>query len=147
MLVCRLWFFSPLLFINRLMADPKLAPHLYKQRHRTYNDDQSFWGSPAFQHLNSALGGRLTQTDSPFKTLVFGIGIDGVQLLNWGSRTATVVGLKCEDLPPSLAFKNSATFPVMIIEGKQEPHVMNHALQLVIDFFKKHRGAKACFCG
>lgn len=139
-LQCRLWFFSPELFLRRLFGNPDLSQHLFWQRHRSVNDDQTYWGSPAFKLLDQDVDGALTQPRN-FKTILLGIGADGVQLLNWGTRTATLIGLRCEDLPGHLRAKKVATFPVIIIEGKSEPHVLTHALRLVVSWFRTYSGA------
>lgn len=61
-------------------------------------------------------------------TLMLSLGGDGVQLLNLGSRTATVIGLKCEDLRRDLVQKAFAVVLIMVIEGRQEPSILKHAL-------------------
>jgi hypothetical protein len=99
-------------------------------------DRATFWGSDAFKQLDTDCAHALSSKGT--KSVVLSIGGDGVQLLNWGSRTATVVGLKCEDLPPHLALKGKAVRPLLVMEGPQEPSVLNHALQPAADFFVKH---------
>jgi hypothetical protein len=86
--------------------------------------------------LDADCAGALTNSD--ILTVLLTLGGDGVQLVNWGSRTATVIGLKCEDLPPDLVQKGLAVKPLLVIEGPQEPSVLNHALQAAADFFTEH---------
>lgn len=126
----------------RMFADPVLAPHLLDPKHRTVSDDQTFWGSPEFRELDEHLGNVLTRQEGQdgIMHVLVSLGMDGVQLLNWGSRTATVAGIKVEDLPAHLSQTKAAVFPVMVIEGVQEPHNIQPALQLIVDFFHDHRG-------
>jgi hypothetical protein len=103
---------------------------------RSTADRSTFWGSDAFKQLDADCAHALSKDGT--NSVVLTIGGDGVQLLNWGSRTATVVGLKCEGLPPHLALKGMAVRPLLVMEGPQEPSVLNHALQPAADFFVKH---------
>lgn len=106
------------------------------QAHRTTDDKETFWGSPAFQELNAACGGVLT--NNTIRSIIISIGGDGVQLLNWGSRTGTVLAIKCEDLPPHLAHTGLAVAPLIVIEGPHEPSILNHVLKGTVDFLLEH---------
>jgi hypothetical protein len=86
--------------------------------------------------LDADCAGALS--NSAILTILLTLGGDGVQLVNWGSRTATVIGVKCEDLPPDLVQKGLAVKQLLVIEGPQELSVLNHALQAVADFLKQH---------
>lgn len=70
--------------------------------------------------------------------MLVSLGGDGVQLLNWGSRTATVIALKCEDLPPHLIQTGRAVSPLIVIEGPSEPSTLNHVLQNTAAFLEQH---------
>jgi hypothetical protein len=103
----------------------------------------------AFQLLDADCAGALTREEVP--TVLLSLGGDGVQLLNWGSWTATVVGIKCEDLPPELVQKGMAVEPLLVIEGHQEPSVLNHALKGAAQFLLSHApsttgGGAFCSC-
>ena len=58
-----------------------------------------------------------------------------MDLLNWGKRTATVIGLKLEDLPPHLVQTGEAVAPLIVIEGPNEPANMQYVNDLVVEFF------------
>jgi hypothetical protein len=122
--------------IRPFFGHPKLAPHLINQLHRTTDDPQTFCGSPAFKQLDQDLDGALANSD--ILTVLVSLGMDGVQILNWGSRTLTVIGIKCEDLPPHLVQSNLAICPTIVIEGKHEPHMLGDVLKLLVKFFLKH---------
>ena len=107
-----------------MFANPTLAPHLVNQAHRTVNDPESFWGSPAFKELNESVGGALTDSPAGTVCIIMSAGIDGVQLLTFGKRTATVLGSKVEDLPPALVQTALAVLPSLIVEGRHEPKDM-----------------------
>jgi hypothetical protein len=132
----RFWSFGIDQCVRRLLADPATAPHILSKRARTTSDAASFYGSEAFQLLDADCAGALTREEVP--TVLLSLGGDGVQLLNWGSRTATVVGIKCEDLPPELVQKGMAVKPLLVIEGHQEPSVLNHALKGAAQFLLSH---------
>lgn len=131
-----MWYLGPEAAIRKFLSDPVIREHLENQEHRTTEDEESFWGSKAFQELNAACGGVLTQ--KAIKSIIISIGGDGVQLLNWGSRTATVIAIKCEDLPPHLVQTGHAVAPLLIIEGPHEPQNLNPVLGQTVDFLLKH---------
>jgi hypothetical protein len=133
---CRFWYFGVDQCLRRLLADPVTGPHILSKTARTPDDPSTFHGSEAFRLLDADCAGALTRRD--IHTVLLSIGGDGVQLLNWGCRTATVIGMKCEDLPPELVQKGVAIKPLMVIEGPQEPSVLNHALQGAASFFVEH---------
>jgi hypothetical protein len=118
------------------MADPLTARSILARSARSTPDVGSFFNSEAYKTLDADCAGALS--NSAILTILLTLGGDGVQLVNWGSRTATVIGVKCEDLPPDLVQKGLAVKPLLVIEGPQEPSVLNHALQAVADFFKQH---------
>jgi hypothetical protein len=136
MLAHRYWYFGVEQCIDRLMADPATGKHILLRSARSTPDTGSYFNSPAYKMLNEDCAGALSQSN--ICTVLLTLGGDGVQLVNWGSRTATVVGLKCEDMPPELAQKGQAVKPLLVIEGPQEPSVLNHALQAVAKFFHQH---------
>jgi hypothetical protein len=103
---------------------------------RTTADQATFWGSDAYRQLDADCGHSLSKDG--VHSIILTIGGDGVQLLNWGSRTATVVGIKCEDLPSHLVQKGKAVKPLLVMEGPQEPSILNHAMVGVAEFFVKH---------
>jgi hypothetical protein len=132
----RFWYFGVEQCLDRLMADPVTAKHILARSARTTTDVGSFFLSKAYRLLDGDCAGALS--NSNVITVLLTLGGDGVQLVNWGSRTATVIGLKCEDLPPDLVQRGQAVKPLLVIEGPQEPSVLNHALQPVAEFLHQH---------
>jgi hypothetical protein len=122
--------------LQRLLADPVTGSHILSRSAQTTDDPSTFHGSEAFKQLDADCAGALTRED--IHSVLLSIGGDGVQLLNWGCRTATVIGLKCEGLPPALVQKGIAIKPLVVIEGPQEPSVLNHVLQGAASFFLEH---------
>jgi hypothetical protein len=82
---------------TRRLASPVTGPHIVGKTARVTTDPASYFASDAFRQLDADCAGALTRED--VHTVLLSLGGDGVQLLNWGSRTATVAGIKCEDLP------------------------------------------------
>jgi hypothetical protein len=134
--ICRMWCFGVGEALQRLVANPEVLHHLKARTARTDKELGTFFNSPQYRQLNWDTGGALDNHE--LITVLLSIGGDGVQLLNWGNRTATVIGLKCEDLPPNLVQKGLAVMPLIVVEGVQEPAVLNHVLEPVADFFVKH---------
>jgi hypothetical protein len=121
---------------QKFLGNPVIRNNARSRAHRTIEDQPNFWGSPQFWQLDANCAGALTCPG--INTLLLSVGGDGVQLLNWGSRTATVFAAKCEDLPGHLVQKGLAATPLMVVEGVQEPSILNHLLEGVTDFFCKH---------
>jgi hypothetical protein len=137
---CRLWSFNPEDTLRRLLANPQVRAHVLSPSHRTTADASTFWGSPQFKQLNQDCAGVF---DDPRLTAVLlSIGGDGVNIVNWGSRTATIIALKLEDLPEHLVQKGLAVAPLIVIEGPQEPSNLDFVYDLVVPFFSKHAPSK-----
>lgn len=132
----RMWYFGVEQSLQRLLSDPVVREHIKNGTARKRAEGSSMYSSDAFKQLDSDCAGALTKDG--VTSLLLSLGGDGVQLLNWGSRTATVIGLKCEDLPSELVQKGIAVLPLVVIEGKQEPAVLSHGLAAVAEFFLKH---------
>lgn len=124
--------------LKHFLSDPDLRRHIISKEHRDVDNPDSYYGSQAFKDLDAALGGALTSTDPDMKVVEVSIGGDGVQLLNWGTRTATLIVLKCESLPTSLVQTGVACVPLLVIEGKHEPKVLQHVLKPIVDFLCDH---------
>ena len=122
--------------MRRLAANPKLLEHIESQQHRTTTDTETFWGSQQFKNLDADSAGALTSAE--WRTVLFSLGGDGVDLVNWGNRTATVLGLKLEDLPSHRVQTGAAVAPLIVIEGPKEPSNMRHVNDLVVDVFEKY---------
>lgn len=148
----RMWYFGMDVTLKGILADWDLARHIVQPRlYLTRDDKATFFGSPAFAQLEADLGGLFEGADggdTPAAQLgdtpvLFSIGIDAVQLLNWGSRSVTVVALRLVSLPASLARTARAVLTVMVIEGRHEPHRLEPVLKPLIDFFERYGGAHA----
>lgn len=122
--------------MKKFLEDPEIRQCIKEKLHRTVNDPSSFYGSPAFKDLNDDCAGALMMAN--VLTMLISIGGDGVQLLNWGTRTATVISMKCEDLPMHLVQTGRAVTPIIIIEGPTEPATLDHILRGTADFLGAH---------
>lgn len=140
---CRYWDLGIHNALAKFLEDPEIREHIKSRAHRTTDDHCTYFGSPSFATLNSDCAGILTQVDAPANTMLVSLGGDGVQLLNWGARTATVIALKCEDLPPHLIQTGRAVSPLIIIEGPSEPSTLNHVLQNTASFLVDHAPSSA----
>ena len=134
--LCRLWCFKPEDTLRRLLADPDVRAHVLSPSHRTTSDGSTFWGSPQFRQLNQDCAGVFDS--ALLNAVLVSIGGDGVNIVNWGSRTATVIALKLEDLPEHLVQKGLAVAPLIVIEGPQEPSNLDFVYDLVVPFFQHH---------
>lgn len=65
------------------------------------------------------------------------LGIDGFQPYKWKVHSITVVFLKCLDFADRYQGGGSNIFPLMLIEGPQEPSDMTVYLRIIADEFKQ----------
>lgn len=135
---CRYWDLGIENAISKFLEDPEIRAHVKSRAHRSTHDPSSFYGSQNFQDLDTDCAGILTQENPTANTMLISLGGDGVQLLNWGARTATVIALKCEDLPPHLIQTARAVSPLIIIEGPSEPSILDHVLRKTVTFLHNH---------
>lgn len=142
-----MWFFGVGETLKKILSDPQLRKHALSREHRTTDDSETFWGSDQYKELNKDTAGAAAGS-----SVLMSIGGDGLDLNNWGRRTATVWGLKIEDLPAELVQKGSAVAPLVIVEGPQEPANVQPVNELIVAFFKKHQpsadneSAHCCSC-
>lgn len=120
----------------KFLEDPEIRQCIKDKLHRTTADPQTYYGSQAFKNLNDDCAGALMMHN--VLTMLISIGGDGVQLLNWGKRTATVIAVKCEDLPMHIVQTARAVAPLIIIEGPTEPGTLDHILKHTVDFLCDH---------
>lgn len=133
---CSMWYFDVESSLRRLLSDPEVRRHILARTARRTEDPTSFFASEAYRLLDEDCAKILS--DEQVLSIVLSLGGDGVQLLNWGTRTATVIGLKCEDLPPHLVQTGRAVLPLVVVEGPKEPAVLKHILAPAAKFFAKH---------
>jgi hypothetical protein len=90
-------------------------------------------------------------TDLGPSTILFEIGGDGVQVLNFRQRTVSVLGIRCMDLPLHLGHTRFSSRPLIAVEGKKEKCALTCILQPVVEEFKKYspvaRESRKLFCG
>lgn len=134
--MCRLWDLGIGRAAAKFLEDPELHSAIKAKAHRTTENPATFYGSQQYKDLDKDCAGALTAAD--VNTLMISVGGDGVQLLNWGSRVATVLAVKCEDLPAHLVQTGRAVAPLIIIEGPAEPSNLNHILRRTVDFLVMH---------
>ena len=122
--------------IRRLLSDPQVRAHYLSRAHRSTDDDGTFWGSRQFKQLDKDCAGVFQYAG--MDAVLLSIGGDGVNIVNRGSRTATVIALKLEDLPDYLVQKGAAVAPLFVIEGPQEPANLKYVYQRAVKFFCEH---------
>jgi hypothetical protein len=66
------------------------------------------------------------------------IGGDGVSLLNFGVRSATVLAIRCMDLLAELSHTAKVYRPLIVIEGPGEVSTPNHIFGPTVEFFCRH---------
>ena len=129
--------------IRRLRVNPAVRAHVLSMQHRTRRDRSTFWGSSLFWQLNKDCAGAFT--DASLDAALFSIGGDGVNTRNWGTRKATVIALKLEDLPKDLVQMGLAASPLFIIEGPQKPaRTCTRALCRCLRSTRHRRTTKVC---
>lgn len=131
-----MWDFGIERALASLLEDADIRALVKNQEHRTTDEPSTFYGSPHFRQLDADCAGALT--NRCVRTILLSLGGDGVQLLNWGKRTATVIAAKCEDMPQHLVQTGRAVTPLLIIEGPDEPSHLNHILMRTVDFLVRH---------
>ena len=124
------------------------------QADRPYTDPTSFFASQAFKAYDEATGGRVGpgRPANVAPTVMLQLGGDGVSLLNFGQRTATVIGVRCEELPGEVSQSHMAWRPVIVIEGPKEVTVLHNILANMVSQLQKHApvqsvGAIPCSVG
>lgn len=130
-LVCSMWDLGIKRVVQNFLEDPEIRALVKLKEHRTTGDAQTFYGSQHFKDLDEDCAGALTS--DAVSSMLISIGGDGVQLLNWGTRTATVIAVKLEDLPTHMVQTGRAVAPLIIIEGPDEPSNLNHILRQTVD--------------
>lgn len=133
---CSVWNFGVGEALQFLLSKPVLRKHILAKEHRTMDDPGTFWGSQQLKQLNEACGGVFT--DESRHAVLLSLGGDGVDIVNWGKRTCTLIGLKLEDLPAEWVQKGEAVAPLFVVEGPNEPLNLKPLSNLVVDFFTKH---------
>lgn len=111
---------------------------------RRYHDAASYFCSDAFREYDRASGFRVgQQRPQGFPpTCMIQVGGDGVSLLNFGQRTATIIGVRCEELPPESGSTMMAWRPVIIIEGPLETTVLHEILHDMVQLLCQHAPMK-----
>jgi hypothetical protein len=109
-------------------------------RHRLYDSKTSYFNSEAFRHLDRRCNNRIgaaQNPDDPF-TSVWQLGGDGVELMTFGIQKASVLGLRCEYLPPHLSHTTVAPRLLIIVEGPKEKSNLDGILTATLDTFIRH---------
>ena len=109
-----------------------------------YEDPTSYFAKAAFRAYDSTANGRVSKDkpDHVFPSCMLQLGGDGVSLLNFGQRTATVIGVRCEELCGEFSQSNLAWRPVIIIEGPKETMVLHNIMKATIDKLRRHAPMK-----
>jgi hypothetical protein len=109
-----------------------------------YDDPATFHGSEYFKRLEADCQGfrHHGQAAVPGKpeheTMHLQAGGDGLNMQFVGCHSAQVFGLRCEDLHPDDSYKRMAWRIVLLVEGPKECTNLNHALQPLVDEFRKY---------
>jgi hypothetical protein len=113
--VCRAWNLGVKSVVQSLYNEQVFSDAVGTFR----NHHTSTFQFAAMRKVDESTGGALT-TDSGPSTIPFEIGGDGVQVLNFGQRTVSVLGIRCLDLPPHLSHTRFSSRPLIVVEGKKE---------------------------
>lgn len=137
---------------------------LYRnQRKEDFNNNTTFWGSPAGHSLDQATGFKFSQPGPDEVAIPFGLGTisklykyavyhrivchmtvvepaggDGVQIFTNKVYGTLVVGLRITEAPAGLVMKNVTWAPVCIVQGPTEPGSLHEILAGIRAFFEKH---------
>lgn len=126
---CRYWDFGILPVIQDMFKDPAFRAG-YKQP-RAYDDRTSYFACEAFKEYDAAANGKAGMHRPPNSppTCMFQLGGDGVSLLNFGQRSATVIGVRCEEMPGDVSQTRLSWRPVIIIEGPRETTNLQYIME------------------
>jgi hypothetical protein len=135
---CRAWDLQVERVIKQRFACPE-----FREAHgkaRCYADPANFFGTPAFEQLDVICNGRIgkERPEGVAPTSIWLNGVDTLNLVNNSKRKTTVYGIKCEELPPDIAYTHSGFHAFLIIEGPEEASVQRWALQRTIQVMCKH---------
>lgn len=135
---CRYWDFGILPVIKDMFKDPAFRAR-YKQP-RAYDDPTCYFACEAFKAYDAAADGKVGRNRPPdFPcTCMFQLGGDGVSLLNFGQRSATVIGVRCEELSGDVSQTRLAWYPVIIIEGPKDPTNLQYILEDTVKQLCRH---------
>lgn len=139
--------------VKDMFADPKFRLLYDNGRCRKYDDNTTYFGSEAFRRYDGKALGRVGpgRPQGVLPTIMLQVGGDGVSLLNFGNRTATVIGIRCEELPPEASQSNLAWRPVIVVEGPKETTALNGIMANTIRQLQEHgpvamQGAQVPIC-
>lgn len=135
---CRFWDFGLVQAVRDMFADPKFRA--YYRLPRPYTDPGSYFCSRAFKDYDHKAGGIVGPGRPHWvpRTVMLQFGGDAVSLLNFGNRSATVIGIRCEDLPGEVCQTNLAWRPLIIVEGPKETTVLSGILARTIGSLQEH---------
>lgn len=124
--------------IKDMFQDPAFRKEYMQPRN--YDDPTSYHACDAFKAYDDAAGGNVGQNRPPGfpATCMFQLGGDGVSLLNFGQRSATVIGVRCEELSGDVSQTHMAWRPVIIIEGPRETTNLRHILANTVQQLCNH---------
>jgi hypothetical protein len=104
-----------------------------------YDDPASFHGSKAYRQTEPDCGSLLRHGDLPveggpkYETTHLQLGGDGLNMHVFGSYSAQVCGVRCEDLHPDDGYSRMAWRILYIVEGPKECTNHNQILQPTVD--------------
>lgn len=135
---CRYWDFGLVNVLTSMFQNPKFR-RMYRTGRR-YDDPTTYFGSPAFKAYDAAMNERVGENRPNHvpPTCMFQLGGDGVSLLNFGQRTATVIGVRCEELPGEVSQSHLAWRPIIVIEGPKETMVLHEILAATVRQLQAH---------
>ena len=137
--------------VEDLLTRPGMAARLLEHRERQWDDEASYWGSPAGKMLHARCRGLLTPPSKkaggevllsdglPQELAVpFTFGADGAQLFDTKQHGSLVCGLKLLGLLPEDASKNEYWAPYLVVNGPTEPQTLQFILAPLLRFFVDH---------
>ena len=137
-LACRFWDFGIAESVKMCFQDDSFRNA--HGRGRNHSDPSSYFASKAFLALDEKCGwklGRWRPGDCTASSL-WQIGADGVRLITFDQRTATVYAIRCEELPANMGCIRAAWQPFLIVEGPKESTNVTHILSSTIKTLCKH---------
>lgn len=136
--MCRFWDFGIVDVVKDMFKSPRFR-ELYHEG-RNYDDPASYFASRAFKEYDKAANGVVgaARPDHVKPTVMLQLGGDGVSLLNFGQRTATVIGVRCEELTGEASHSHLAWRPVIVIEGPKETTVLHNIMASTVNMLRRH---------
>lgn len=118
--------------LDSLFDEPDFRANLGKGR----EGPAALFSTPAMKKQLEIL--MNLNSEEHFVIITFELGGDGVNILNFGSRTVSIIAVRCLDLPGSMSHSKASYRPIAIIEGRPEKTALDAIVDMIAEDFLKY---------